>query len=139
MKKLKVRAVAGNLMECMGFIESGLGLAKMDKQNVLKVLTACEEVIVNIINYAYPESNGDLELIFEDQGNCVSVLFIDYGNPFNPLEKPDSDIVSPIGEREVGGLGILMAKKLMDRIHYEYKDGQNRLLIIKQKEKSRKT
>ena len=34
-------------------------------------------------------------------------------------------------EREVGGLGIFLVKKIMDDMKYEYKDGQNILKIFK--------
>ena len=34
-------------------------------------------------------------------------------------------------EREIGGLGIYMTKKTMDEVRYEYKDGQNLLILIK--------
>lgn len=34
-------------------------------------------------------------------------------------------------EREIGGLGIMMVKKSMDDIRYEYAEGRNRLTMIK--------
>ena len=37
----------------------------------------------------------------------------------------------PAVERAVGGLGIFLVKKLMDRITYDYVDGMNVLSIIK--------
>ena len=35
------------------------------------------------------------------------------------------DITLSAEERGIGGLGILMVKKSMDELFYEYKDGQN--------------
>lgn len=124
-----------NFKTCMTFIEAQLEFAKMDNQNTLKTLTACEELIVNIINYAYPKGDGDIEVVFEDHGERVVITIFDNGVAFNPLQKPDTDIANSIEDREAGGLGILMVKKLMDQIHYEYKDGQNQLRISKQKAK----
>ena len=45
--------------------------------------------------------------------------------PFNPLEKEEPDISLSAEERQIGGLGILMVKKIMDTVTYEYKDKQN--------------
>ena len=57
---------------------------------------------------------------------------MDSGVPYNPLEKKDPDVTLPAEKREVGGLGIFMAKKSMDHIEYEYKDGMNVLRMTKQ-------
>lgn len=45
--------------------------------------------------------------------------------------KVDPDVTLPAEEREIGGLGIFMTKKTMDEVRYEYKDGQNRLTLVK--------
>jgi len=34
-------------------------------------------------------------------------------------------------DRQIGGLGIFMTKKLMDEVRYEYRDGQNILTLKK--------
>ena len=47
------------------------------------------------------------------------------------LKKADPDVTLPAEEREIGGLGIFMTKKTMDEVRYEYKDGQNRLTLVK--------
>ena len=41
------------------------------------------------------------------------------------MAKPDADTGLSAEEREIGGLGILMVKKSMDQVRYEYKDGCN--------------
>ena len=51
--------------------------------------------------------------------------------PYNPLEKQDPDITLNAEERDIGGLGIFMAKKSMDDIEYTYRDGKNILTIKK--------
>jgi anti-sigma regulatory factor (Ser/Thr protein kinase) len=53
------------------------------------------------------------------------------GVPFDPLKKADPDVTLPAEESEIGGLGIFMTKKTMDEVRYEYKDGQNRLTLVK--------
>ena len=58
-------------------------------------------------------------------------MFEDSGKKFDPLAKEDPDISLPVEERQIGGLGIFMVKKSMDKVTYEYKDGKNILTIVK--------
>ena len=61
----------------------------------------------------------------------VTIAFSDSGVPFDPLKKVDPDVTLPAEEREISGLGIFITKKTMDEVRYEYKDGQNRLTLVK--------
>ena len=45
--------------------------------------------------------------------------------------KADPDITQSIEDRPIGGMGILIVKKSMDAVDYEYKDGKNILTIKK--------
>jgi anti-sigma regulatory factor (Ser/Thr protein kinase) len=47
------------------------------------------------------------------------------------LEKSDPDITLNAEEREIGGLGIFIVKKMMDKVDYNYIDGRNTLIIEK--------
>ena len=62
---------------------------------------------------------------------AVRISFIDHGISYDPLARDDPDVTLSAEEREIGGLGIYMVKKIMDNISYEYKDGQNILRILK--------
>lgn len=116
---------------CAAFLEEQMEAAGFDRKNILKVITACEEIIVNVMHYAYGNGEGDLEISFADDREAIRIQFIDRGAPFNPLEKADADISLSAEERSIGGLGILMVKKLMDQVNYEYVDQKNVLTIIK--------
>ena len=61
----------------------------------------------------------------------VSFAFSDRGAPFNPLEREPPDVTLPLEEREPGGLGILIARKLIDTISYSRENGANRLEFTK--------
>jgi serine/threonine-protein kinase RsbW len=60
----------------------------------------------------------------------------DDGRPFNPLEAPPPDIGKPLAEREVGGLGIHLVRKMMDELEYRRENDKNLLIL---KTKNRKT
>ena len=60
-----------------------------------------------------------------------SVTFIDRGVPFDPLKQADPDTSLELKDREIGGLGIFLVKKIMDKVGYRYMDGKNILNIQK--------
>lgn len=95
---------------------------------------AAEEIFVNIVKYAYqPDRVGEavVRCRVEENPLSLTIQFLDGGTPFNPLQKEDADITLTAEERRIGGLGILMVKKSMDAVDYEYKDGKNILTIKK--------
>jgi len=130
-RKIELQATLNNYEHFITFIESQLTDVQIMDSDKRKVLTACEELIVNIVNYAYPNNKGNLEIIFKKKSQDVTIIFIDSGMKFNPLAKPDADTTLSVEEREIGGLGIFMVKKLMDDISYVYKENKNHLTVTK--------
>lgn len=98
-----------------------------------KIELAVEEIFVNIAHYAYEGKNGQVTVTTKIQENPkrLCIEFIDGGIQFNPLEKPDPDISLKAEDREIGGLGIFLTKKFMDKIEYRYENGNNILTIEK--------
>ena len=93
---------------------------------------AVEEAVVNVINYAYPDdTEGDVTVKMMSDGETLQCQIIDSGIPFDPTTKEKADITLSAAERQVGGLGILLVRELMDSINYERKDEQNVLTLTK--------
>ena len=61
----------------------------------------------------------------------LSIEIEDDGTPFNPLEKIDPDFPANVESAKIGGLGILIIRKLIDSIGYERKKGKNKLTMKK--------
>jgi anti-sigma regulatory factor (Ser/Thr protein kinase) len=55
---------------------------------------------------------------------------IDSGKPFNPFEGLQADTTSSIEQREIGGLGRLLVKELMDDVDYERQKDKNVVKLI---------
>lgn len=86
---------------------------------------ALEEALVNIINYAYPEATGSIELTCKYEEGSLLIEIVDTGTPFNVLSMPAPDTTSDIQERTIGGLGIHFMKKLMDDVAYRREEHKN--------------
>ncbi len=98
-----------------------------------KLRLSIEEAVENVVRYAYDGGIGWLEadIHFDQNALLLTIELRDAGTPFNPLEKADPDVNLEIEEREVGGLGIFLCKKMMDSIEYRYEDGNNVLTMTK--------
>ncbi len=105
-----------------------------DEALQFKIRLSIEEAVENVVRYAYEGGLGWIEVGtgLDPDGVMLTILLRDAGVPFNPLDRPDPDVTLPAGERQIGGLGIFLCKKLMDSIEYVYEDGCN-VLIMKKK------
>lgn len=94
-----------------------------------------EEIVVNIVNYAYPKDiDGEVIIDIVSDDTEISLAFTDRGTPFNPLEKEDPDTTLGAEDRPIGGLGIFLVKQTMDNVDYRYENGCNIFTISKKKQ-----
>lgn len=130
MVKKSFKAKRESLPEAMAFLEEQLDKLNVDTKKKMQISIAVEELFVNIANYSYAAEDGEVEIQI-DKDAVLIISLIDSGQPFNPLERKDPDVNAPLEERDIGGLGIYMAKQNADKIEYEYKDGKNIVRIYK--------
>ena len=115
----------------LSFLEGALEELECPMKCSMQIPLAIEEAFVNVANYAYPQSEGEAELTVEGDGSAVKIVLSDSGIPFDPLAKEDPDITLSAEKRDIGGLGIFMVKKIMDKVDYSYTDGKNVLTMYK--------
>lgn len=133
-RELTLEAKTDNLPELMSFLEAQLEENGCPPKTQVQISVAAEEIFVNIADYAYAPGSGDatVRVALTEKPAAVTVTFMDHGKPFDPTVKADPDVTLSAEERKIGGLGIFMTKKLMDQVRYEYRDGQNVLILIKE-------
>lgn len=110
---------------------------KDDKARELELVV--EELVVNIINYAYPipmgsrnNDNSPISLSCDfDKIKGLVIEIRDRGVKFNPSNAPEPDITLDIENRPIGGLGIYLVKHLVDEFHYHREGEENILVLIK--------
>jgi len=127
-------ATLDRLDDMVAFILDFATQQGFDQAVVMKVRLAAEEVLVNIINHAYPDGAGSIHIACAPGGDGSSGLTLeirDTGLPFNPLEKEEPDVSLPMEEREIGGLGIFLTRKVMDDIQYRREGDANILKLVK--------
>lgn len=93
------------------------------------VLIAADEVISNALNHGGEAVSVEVAGRVDD--GRVTVRITDDGGPFDPLAAAAPDTTLAIEDREIGGLGIHLVRKLMDRVDYERRGKHNRLQFSK--------
>ena len=78
------------------FIREGAARQGFVQEHIDKIQLACEEALVNVISYAYPGTQGDLEISYFNSESFLEINLIDSGIPFDPLSVSDPDIHAPV-------------------------------------------
>lgn len=98
------------------------------EETVSKIVLATSEILANIDSYAY-ENGGEVEIQTKCRDRRMTVVFIDSGRQFDPLQVAQPDVTQPLSKRKPGGLGVFIVKKLTSATEYAYKNGKNILTI----------
>ena len=132
-KTISMEALLSNLERALSFVDEALEQLDCPMKRQMQVDLAVEEAFVNVANYAYGDKTGPVTLSVDavEESGEVRITLTDGGMPFDPLQQADPDLSLPAEERQVGGLGIFMVKKNMDRVEYVYADGKNILTMYK--------
>lgn len=124
-KKFEVKKE--NLSQMKDFISSWCEENIASVKTSTKLAICSDEVISNILFYSKASL---LSIECSKIDSEISIIFTDDGIDFNPLENNQSpDITSDINERQIGGLGIFMVKKIMNSVVYNRRENANSLKI----------
>ncbi|MBR1517141.1 MAG: SpoIIE family protein phosphatase [Bacteroidales bacterium] len=114
------------------FIKGIAQSLSVDKRQTLNLRLAVEEAVVNVMEYAYPDGvEGAIKIRTKADGHRLRIVITDNGAPFDPTQATVADTSLSAEERPIGGLGILLVRRLMDSINYERIENQNVLTLVK--------
>ena len=101
-------------------------LAKLEQPFVLKMSIVLDELLANVVRYAFEDDHDHLiylEFVVTDSSFYMTIE--DDGVPFDPFNQPPPDTAKGLEERDIGGLGIHIVKSLMDSYSYERLENNN--------------
>ena len=131
MSKLHFQPIKGQAREILTAILESPEVASCKEEEIQVLRLACEEIIMNVTSYAYPEgAEGFLDVDIQ-KTDRMTIRFEDGGVPFNPLEQEKPDTGLSWEKRRIGGLGIFLLRRKMDDVRYAYVDHKNILTIEK--------
>ncbi|MBQ7639243.1 MAG: ATP-binding protein [Clostridia bacterium] len=130
-KTLTVEAKKENLDCVISFITGFFEEHGCSMKTVMQAQLCAEEVFVNIVSYAYGKEGGSVEISLSENEGSAEIVFADSGVPYDPIKKEDPDLTLSADKRRIGGLGIFLVKKNMDKVSYAYENGKNVLTMLK--------
>jgi serine/threonine-protein kinase RsbW len=107
-----------------------LASAKLPDRTIYRIELVLEEILSNIVRYAFTESpTSTIELVVMLAAGDIVLTFEDSGKPFDPLEVPEPSHPKDIATAKVGGWGVSLVRKFADRLDYQRRNGRNRLEV----------
>ena len=115
--------------DIVGFVSETASVMGVHPKRVMHLELAVEEAAVNICSYAYEIPPGEVTIRISRETEVVRIELVDTGVPIDPLAADAPDIKSELENREVGGLGIFLIRRMLDEVHYSRSGDRNILSL----------
>ena len=131
---IKAAAEIDNLHVLKEFIVAHARKAGFEEKPCGQIELAVDELLTNVISYAYPEEPGSVTVrcVTNSDGDLF-IQIADSGIPFDPLRKRAPDFGTSIENSKIGGLGIHLARQMLDEMKYARKGDLNILTVCKKR------
>lgn len=135
MGELRVGATLEVLSAIGAFVLDAATEAGLDHRAAYRLRLAVDEMATNVIVHGRPlEHSGDdqIRLLSTIDDRTLTITLEDRGPEFNPLEQapPDEHLDKPMEQRPIGGLGVFLAIRGVDRFQYERVGDMNRSIFV---------
>ncbi|TDI87345.1 MAG: ATP-binding protein [Caldithrix sp.] len=127
----KFKRDLSSLGDIFEFIDEFSVKTGLDESVVFTMNLVVEELFTNMVKYTSGNTNKILLELKKEENNLIIHLTDFDVDPFDITETAEVDTKQSLEERRVGGLGIHLVKEMMDKIEYEYKDRQSKIILIK--------
>ena len=125
-------ATVENFTAVSEFIEDTLCNFNVSLKYINQINIAVEEIFTNIAKYGFKGlDNGKATIDISFCNQIVTITTYDNSPKFDPFARKDPDITLGADDRPIGGLGLLMVKKLMDEVGYKYENNTNIITLVK--------
>ena len=124
--RLELAPTLEELPRATAFVEKLLQKEQVPPPLVYKFNVVMDELFSNIARYS--GATRAAVVCFVQDGK-VTLRFEDDGKPFDPLAAAEPDTTLSAEERNIGGLGVFLVKRMMDEMHYERRQEKNCLTL----------
>lgn len=131
-RRIVLRNNIEEIARMQGFIDELVAELCLTPEDAFNIHLALEEAVSNVIMYAFPEGEQhDITLTVRHVDDTLIFRVIDAGREFDPTLQPDADVTLSLEQRPIGGLGIFLIRRIMQRVEYHRIDGNNILTMVK--------
>ena len=104
------------------------------EKEIYSLQLAADEAASNIIEHAYEgDSDASIDITCDVHDNVIVVTMHDTGKPFDPSKVKEPNLQADLSDRQIGGLGIYLMRKLMDDVSYVSNSTGNMLTMTKRR------
>jgi anti-sigma regulatory factor (Ser/Thr protein kinase) len=137
-QRLTVPGRFEHLAQIAEFVTQAAREAGLTDDDVFHVEMAVDEACSNVIEHAYADTAGEIDLTcFIPEYGRLDVVIHDHGEPFDPEAVPEPKVGDGAGleAMQEGGLGLYFMRKLMDDVRFSFSPGDgNTLYMVKRKQ-----
>ncbi len=99
---------------------------------ILQLNLVLDELFTNVVSYGYEvESKQQIIFTLTLHHDEIQITMCDSGKPFDPTIPEDPDMEVPLDEKQIGGLGIFLARQYTDKLDYRREENKNRVTLTK--------
>jgi serine/threonine-protein kinase RsbW len=129
---LRIAAELNSLAEIRRFVQETATALGVDPAVIPNLILAVDEAASNIITHGYQGQGGIIEVEVSREEDALVIRLRDEATPFDPTSVPPPDLILPLQQRPVGGLGIHLIRQAMDEMtHRIMPQGGNELTLVK--------
>lgn len=125
-KELLLKPEIESMEMAAAFVEESLSSWQCPESTLNKVQVSIDEIFSNVIKYSQA-NQAKITLKLLDK--ALEMMVEDDGTPYDPTREKEPDVTLSVEERQIGGLGIFMVKKLASQMEYTYQNGKNTLVV----------
>lgn len=131
--KILLASSTKNLSLLRNFIESKAIDFGFDESTIIQIILSVDEACTNIIKHAHKyNENEQIEIETKADKTEFRIIIKYKGNGFDPNDLNSPDMKEYFSKYKVGGLGVPIMKKFMNKIEYVHKNSDyNSLTLIK--------
>ncbi len=122
------------LDEIREFVGKRARASGFSDKDIYSIQLAADEAASNVIEHAYAGmQNGTIQLSCDFNEKILTITLLDHGKQFDPAQVKDPDLNANLSDRQIGGLGIYLMRKMMDDVQYQSSKSGNLLIMRKYK------
>ncbi len=114
----------------VAFVAGLVCKAGLGTDRAMRLELAVEELVVNLCTHAYSGRAGEIEVAVRRGNGQLLIEIIDEGTPFDPTASAEPDVALPLDQREPGGLGLLLVRRMTDGLLYSRDRGRNIVTLV---------
>jgi len=115
------------LKEIRSFVSEVLLKHDVPEVQVSTLVLAVDEICANIIIHTYkcdPDEFVEVSIKFDKQMNCIFEIS-DQGDKFDISQYQEPSMSEIIRKKRKGGIGLILVRKIMDKVELVQKDGHH--------------